>query len=114
MIPINRNKYLFTVFAAFLFCACALPSRKKPPPAAPVKKEAVVKNEAEIKLSPEDTQKVEILYYKAVGAYSSNDMGAALKYLNEISTVCPSYQPAAELRGKMKSVAGSGQNPSPR
>jgi len=52
-------------------------------------------------------QKVESLYYMAVGAYSSNDMEATLKYLNEISTLAPSYPPATELRGKVKSVSGS-------
>ena len=101
------DKYLFLILAATVFCSCALPVRKAPPPAEPVKKEAKEKEEKEavVRLSPEDTNKVEGLYYKAVGAYSNNDMGAALNYLNEISTISPSYQPAAELREKIQSVS---------
>ena len=96
------DKYLFAVFAAALFCACAaLPARKTPPPTAPAKKEAAVI------LSPEDANKVESLYYKAVGSYSNNDMGAALNYLDEISAIYPAYPPAAELRKKIRSVSGS-------
>ena len=107
MIQIDRNKYLLAVLAAVFFCGCAQPSRRKPPAAPPAQKNEAIKKEAEVKLSPEDTQKVEGLYYKAVGAYSGNDMDAALKYLNEISTLYPSYPPAAELRGKIKSVPGN-------
>ncbi|HAH30689.1 MAG TPA: hypothetical protein DCL44_00055 [Elusimicrobia bacterium] len=58
-------------------------------------------------LSPEDVKNVDILYYKAVGAYSNNDMDAALKYLIDLSTIHPSYTPAAELREKIRSVSGS-------
>ena len=106
--PLLRfNKYLSAVSAADLFCACAHTDRKTPPPAAPVKKEAAVKKEAVVKLSPEDAKEVESLYYKAVGAYSNNDMDAALGYINEISTLYPSYPPAAELRRKIKSVSGA-------
>lgn len=102
------DKHKFAVLAATLFCACALPARKAPPPAAPAKKEAAAKlSPAAVKLSPEDTRKVESLYYKAVGAYSNNDIGATLKYLDEISAIHPSYTPAAELREKVKSVSGS-------
>jgi hypothetical protein len=100
------NKMLFPVLAAAFFCACALP----------VKKTAAVmpapeKKEAPAKLSSEDAQKVEVLYYKAVGAYSNNDMSGALNYLNEISTVSVFYQSAVELRAKIKSVSGSKQAP---
>ncbi|MBU2573059.1 MAG: hypothetical protein KKH28_03160 [Elusimicrobia bacterium] len=95
------NKYLFTVIAAFLFCACAQPARKSPPPAPAVIKAAAPS------ISQEDVNKVESLYYKAVGSYSGNDMGAALKFLDEISAIHPSYQPAAALRKKIKSAAGS-------
>ena len=101
MTVMRLSKYLFPFFAAAFFCACVLPARKIPPPAAPAKKEAAVK------LSPEDAKEAESLYYKAVGAYSNNDMGAALKYLNEISAIYPSYPPAAELRKKIRSVSGS-------
>lgn len=94
-------KYLLPVSLAVLFCACALPARKSaPPPAAPVKREAAVK------LSPEDAKKVESLYYKAVGAYSNNDMDGALKYLKDISSIHPSYSPAGELREKIKRASG--------
>ncbi|MEI7481694.1 MAG: hypothetical protein WCK75_05010 [Elusimicrobiota bacterium] len=63
--------------------------------------------ETPVNLSPSDTKKVESLYYKAVGAYSNNDMAAALESLNELSSIYPSYQPAAELRDKIRSVSGS-------
>ncbi len=105
------NKYLSAVFAAALFCACAHTGGKPPPPEAPVKKETAVKKEAAVKPSPEAAKEVESLYYKAVGAYSNNDMDAALGYINEISTLYPSYPPAAELRGKIKSVSGANKLP---
>ena len=111
---LRLSKYLFAVFAAALFCACAHTARKPAPPGAPVKKEAAVKKEAVVKLSPEDAKVVESLYYKAVGAYSNNDMDAALGYINEISTLYPSYPPAAELRGKIKSVSGANKLPAPQ
>lgn len=120
MTTVNRNNHLLTVLAAALLCACAAPARKMtglPLSAAPARTETAARKEPEAPPppSPEDLQKVESLYYKAVGAYSSNDMGAAQKYLDEISTLYPSYQPAAELRGKVKLVSGSGQNlPPPR
>ncbi|MCX5785199.1 MAG: hypothetical protein NTX59_05885 [Elusimicrobia bacterium] len=105
----RHNKYLLPVLAAALFCACALPKRKIPPPAVPDQKEAAPakKEVVVVKLSPEDAQKVDSLYYKAVGAYSNNNMGAALKYLDEISAIHPSYQQAMELREKIRSVSGS-------
>ena len=105
MIVILPNKYLFSIFAAAIFCACALPARKIQPPAAP--SSASEKKETDVKLSPEDTKEVESLYYKAVGAYSNNDMDAALNYLGKIFAIHPSYPPAAELRGKIRSVSGS-------
>ncbi len=102
MIIMRPDKYIFCVLAAATLCACLPPVRKAAAPAAPVRKEA-----SAVKLSPEDENKVEGLYYKAVGAYSNNDMSAALRFLDEISVISPSYPPAAELRGKIKSVAGS-------
>ncbi len=111
---LRLNKALFAVFSAALFCACAHAARKTPPPAAPVEKEAAVKKEAAAKLSPEDAKAVESLYYKAVGAYSNNDMDAALGYINEISTLYPSYPPAVELRGKIKSVSGANKPTPPQ
>ncbi|HAF94860.1 MAG: hypothetical protein A2X34_07775 [Elusimicrobia bacterium GWC2_51_8] len=101
MTVMRLSKYLFLFFTAAFFCACVLPVRKNPPPAAPEKQETAVK------LSPENVKEAESLYYKAVGAYSNNNMSAALKYLNEISAIHPSYPPAAELREKIRSVSGS-------
>ena len=94
----HKNKQLLSLFTAVLLCACALPVRTTPP--AEAKKDA-----AAPRLSPEDAQKVEQLYYQAVGAYSSNDIPAALKYLNEISVINPSYPPASELKGKIKRIS---------
>ncbi|MDD5209123.1 MAG: hypothetical protein PHV36_07035 [Elusimicrobiales bacterium] len=112
------NKFLCAFFSAALFCACAHTARKIPapgaPPEAPVKKEAAVKKEAVLKLSPEDAKEVESLYYKAVGAYGNNDMDAALGYINEISTLYPSYPPAVELRDKIKSVSAADKLPPPQ
>jgi hypothetical protein len=102
----RNNKYLFTFFAAALFCACAGPVRKATAPAAPAAPVKQAKKETAAPLSPEDAQKVDGLYYRAVGAYSNNDMGAALKYLDEISVISPAYPPGAELRGKIRSVSG--------
>jgi len=98
-----RNKFMLPALAAVLFLACAAPVRKAPaaPAAAPVKKEAPVK------LSDEDAKKVDRLYYKAVGAYSNNDMGLALKFLDEISALSPSYPPALELREKIRRITGN-------
>jgi len=60
-------------------------------------------------ISAADTQKVEGLYYKAVGAYSNNEMGTALAYIDEIAAIHPSYRLAAELRGKIVIVSGTGK-----
>jgi len=68
---------------------------------------APAKKGTPVKLSPEETKKVESLYYKAVGAYSNNDMAAALKSLDEIYSIYPDYPPAAELREKIRKVSGS-------
>lgn len=105
------HKYILAVLAPLLFSACALPVRKVPLPAVPA---APVKRTSVIALSAEDTNKVEGLYYKAVGAYSNNDMAAALKYVDEISTLYPSYPPAAELRDKIKSVSVADKLPPPQ
>jgi len=104
MTVMRPAKYLFAVLSAAFFCSCALTARRNAPAlparAAPAKKEAAVK------LSPEDEKKVETLYYRAVGAYSNNDMGAARKYLDGIAELNPSYPPAAELRAKILKVSG--------
>lgn len=79
----------------FLFCAAAcLPPAKAPPP--PAKKEAVVR------LTPEQAKKVEQLYYKAVGAYSRNDMAVANAHLKEILSINPAHKPSLELREKIR------------
>ncbi|OGR77109.1 MAG: hypothetical protein A2X32_07460 [Elusimicrobia bacterium GWC2_64_44] len=49
-------------------------------------------------LSPEQAKLVEQLYYKAVGAYSRNDLGAASAHLKEILAINPAHKPALELR----------------
>lgn len=91
--------------AASLFCACVLPGRKvQTRPAPAVKEEAAM-------LSPADAQKIEGIYYKAVGAYSNNDLSAALEYLNEISAISVFYRPAEELREKIRRVYGDGPAP---
>lgn len=90
--------------AAAILCACAAPAKKAVPP-PPSKKEAAPK------VSPEDAKKVERLYYKAVGAYSDNDMPAALVILDEISSIEPAYRPAAELREKIKRTSSGGARP---
>jgi len=105
------KKYLFPVFAAAFFCACAMPARKGHPPAAaaspaaPSGQPAPARKETTVNLSPGDEKKVQMLYYTAVGAYSNNDMDAALKYLNELSAIQSSYPPAEELREKIRSVS---------
>ncbi|HBA59453.1 MAG TPA: hypothetical protein DCZ92_01250 [Elusimicrobia bacterium] len=112
----RSNHYAF-IIAAALLCACAQPGRKGARPAAVPEKETAAPAAAGVKapeLSAEDSQKVEGLYYRAVGAYSNNDMAAALNYLNEISTLSPSYPPAVELRGKLKSVSGAKPAPPPQ
>ena len=79
----------------FLFCAAAcLPPAKAPP--TPAKKETAVR------LTPEQAKKVEQLYYKAVGAYSRNDMVAADALLKEILAVNPAHKPSLELREKIR------------
>ncbi len=61
------------------------------------------------RLSPEDAKKVERLYYRAVSAYTDNDMKAALGYLDQISKINPSYAPARQLREKIRRVSGGGR-----
>ena len=79
----------------FLFaCAAAcLPPAKAPPPA---------RKEAAVRLTPEQAKKVEQLYYKAVGAYSRNDMAAADAHLKEILAINPAHKPSLELREKIR------------
>lgn len=107
-------KYPFLFFFAFLFCSCATPVRKAAKAAAPVAAAVPVKTEPAVKLSTEAAKKVESLYYRAVGAYSANDMSGTLKYIDEISTLYPSYPPAVELRGKIKIVSGEKSAPLPQ
>ena len=79
----------------FLFCAAAcLPPAKPPPPSA--------RKEAAVRLTPEQAKKVEQLYYKAVGAYSRNDMAAANAHLKEILSINPAHKPSLELREKIR------------
>jgi len=81
---------LLLIFACAVAC---LPPAKPPPPA---------KKEAAVRLSPEQAKKVEQLYYKAVGAYSRNDMAAADAHLKEILAINPAHKPSLELREKIR------------
>ena len=92
------SKHLFAAAAAALLCACLPPNWFNTPAQAPAKRSAPAR------LSAEDAKQVERLYYKAVGAYSNNDMPAALGHLDDISKITTSYAPAAELREKIKSI----------
>lgn len=96
----RSHKHLIAAGAAALLCACLPPNWFNAPAPAPVKRAAPAK------LSAEEEKQVERLYYKAVGAYSNNDMPAALGHLDEIYKITTSYAPAAELREKIKSLGG--------
>ncbi|HNT98904.1 MAG TPA: hypothetical protein PKK31_11615 [Elusimicrobiales bacterium] len=87
---------LIFLFLPPLLAGCALPR-----PAA--------KAAAEVRLSAEDSRKVERLYYRAVSAYTDNDMKASLGYLDQISGIHPSYPPARQLREKIRRVSGGGR-----
>lgn len=50
--------------------------------------------------------KIERLYYRAVDAYTANDMKGASSYVTEILVLDPGYKPALELRDKIKKVSG--------
>lgn len=58
------------------------------------------------RLRAEDSTMVERLYYRAVKAYTDNDMKASLGYLDQISRIHPSYSPARQLREKIRRVSG--------
>ena len=75
--------------------AACLPPAKAPPP-APARKEAAAR------LTPEQAKRVEQLYYKAVGAYSRNDMATADAQLKEILSINPAHKPSLELREKIR------------
>ncbi|MDT8286128.1 MAG: hypothetical protein RQ748_03370 [Elusimicrobiales bacterium] len=87
---------LFLLFLPPLLAGCVptRAGRTASPPAAPVR------------LSAEDSRKVERLYYRAVRAYTDNDMPASLGYLDQISRIHPSYAPARQLREKIRRVSG--------
>jgi len=107
--------YLFLAVLALPLCSCASAARKAAPGAAPAAVPYAVKTSTTAPaLSAEEAKKVESLYYRAVGAYGNNDMEAAQKYVDEIFTLYPSYPPAEELRGKIKSVSGHGAVPQPQ
>ena len=91
-------KHLLAAAAAAFLCACLPPNWFNAPAPAPAKRAAPAR------LSAEDEKTVERLYYKAVGAYSNNDMPAALSHLDEIDRITTSYAPAAELREKIKGI----------
>ncbi|OGR44502.1 MAG: hypothetical protein A2X35_00095 [Elusimicrobia bacterium GWA2_61_42] len=91
----RHNKHLFHLLLPLLLCGC-FPAAWKTAPA---------KKEAPVRLSEENTRKVEQLYYKAVGAYTNNELALSLKNLNEISAIHPSYPPALELREKIRRIS---------
>ena len=88
---------LFLLFLPPLLAGCVLPrpAAKAAPAAAPG-----------AKLSAEDAKRVERLYYRAVSAYTDNDMAAARGYLDQISKIHPAYPPALQLREKIRRVSG--------
>lgn len=97
----ERSKYFAAALACAL-CAGCLPLDKRqqqPQPAAAARK-AVPQPTAE------QLKRAEQLYYKAVGAYSANDMAGASAYLKEILAIHPSYAPALELREKIRLAGG--------
>ncbi|OGR67104.1 MAG: hypothetical protein A2X30_06480 [Elusimicrobia bacterium GWB2_63_16] len=91
------KKLIPLIFA--LACAACLPPAKTPPPPP-------IKTAAPARLTPEQAKKVEQLYYKAVGAYSRNDMTAANAHLKEILVLNPYHKPALELREKIRLATG--------
>lgn len=91
-------KKLFPFFILFTCAAACLPPAKIPP--APARKQTAAR------LTPEQAKKVEQLYYKAVGAYSRNDMAAADARLQEILSINPFHNPSLELRKKIRLATG--------
>ncbi|PKM98046.1 MAG: hypothetical protein CVU79_05010 [Elusimicrobia bacterium HGW-Elusimicrobia-3] len=85
-------KKLIPLLFLFVCAAACLPPAKPQP----------VRKEAAVRLSPEQAKKVEQLYYKAVGAYSRNDMAAADALIKEILAINPSHKPSQELRKKVR------------
>ncbi len=101
------------IIPAFVFCAlvsaCVSPKMRvyEPEPVFMSDDHPVSKKEpAALRLSAEQTKKIEQLYYKAVGAYSNNEMAASGGYLKEIFAIHPSYPPALELKKKISLAAG--------
>lgn len=89
-------KYFIPVLACALACACLPPQKAARPAAAPQRAAAAVD------LSPEQVKKTDQLYYKAVGAYSNNDLPAAAALLKEIFSINPAHKPALELRERIR------------
>jgi len=85
-------KKLIPLLILFVCAAACLPPAKPQP----------ARKEAAVRLNPEQAKKVEQLYYKAVGAYSRNDMAAAGAHLKEILSINPAHKPSLELREKIR------------
>ncbi len=99
----NRARlFCFLAWGALLLSGCGAQQRKPAAQTAPPLPEKA--GAAEI--SPENIKKAEGLYYKAVDAYSKNDMKASLEYLGEILVINPSSRSALELRKKIRIVTG--------
>lgn len=96
-----RRLYLLLLLPAALAAsaACLPPRKAAPAPAAQPARKA-------IPLSAEQKKKVEQLYYRAVGAYSNNDMAAASAFIREILAICPNHAEALELREKIRLASG--------
>jgi len=99
----GKYAHLLLLPAALAMAAACVPPRKAAPvPAAPAAQPA----RKAIPLSAEQKKKVEQLYYRAVGAYSNNDLPAASAYLREILAICPNHAEALELREKIRLASG--------
>ncbi|MDA8243561.1 MAG: hypothetical protein M0025_05525 [Elusimicrobia bacterium] len=91
--------HLYILPGCLLLFACASPQRAKPA-------HTPVHMEQKKVLTPEQSRLVDQLYYKAVGAYSRNDMPAAVSFLGELFRIAPEYPPALELRKKIRLASG--------
>lgn len=98
----GKYAYLLLLPAAFALSAGCVPPGK----AAPAARAAQAASKKEPPLTAEQKKRVDQLYYRAVGAYSNNDMAAASSYIREILSICPSYKDALELREKVRLASG--------
>jgi len=96
-----RDRAVPLAFALALSCACAgLGPAHRDAPAARERRRS-----RPLRLSSQDSQRVEQLYYRAVDAYSRNDMSTARARLDELLAIDPAHAPALELLGKIRKAA---------